>query len=192
MTSDGTCGQGRKVSLVAPMLESSWAHISMPYLIVQLGVVTEHLNRKWFERNTGRAVNDVRKRIPAPGDPVDEGHSGRNGRGGPPLFFTSGGSVCAIEGPDQGRRPRTQSRIAQGPFGLPSRPPRKPDASVFQSRPLWKDRGPHHAPVQIASNPKARGQLYTGPESFSTIFVDSSASTRYQHFLLISAAWSWR
>jgi predicted phage-related endonuclease len=35
-------------------------------LIVQLGVVTEALNRQWFERNTGRAVKDVQKRIQHP------------------------------------------------------------------------------------------------------------------------------
>jgi len=143
-------------------------------LIVQLGVVTEQVSRKWFERNTGRAVKDDQKRIQHPVIRWMGGQPGRNGRGGPPLFFTSGGSVCAIGGPDRGRRPRTQSRIAQGPFGLPSRLLRKPGAFVFQSRPPWKDRGPQRAPVQIASNPKARGQLYTGPESFSTIFVDSS------------------
>ena len=28
-------------------------------LIVQLGCVTEDLNRQWFERNTGQAVTDV-------------------------------------------------------------------------------------------------------------------------------------
>src|SRR5580704_8085584 len=32
-------------------------------LIVQLGVVTEHLNRQWFERNTGLAVKDVQRRV---------------------------------------------------------------------------------------------------------------------------------
>jgi predicted phage-related endonuclease len=30
-------------------------------LIVQLGVVTEDLNRQWFERNTRRAVKDVQR-----------------------------------------------------------------------------------------------------------------------------------
>jgi predicted phage-related endonuclease len=35
-------------------------------LIVQLGVVTERLNRQWFERNTGRAVKDVQKRVRHP------------------------------------------------------------------------------------------------------------------------------
>jgi predicted phage-related endonuclease len=35
-------------------------------LIVQLGVVTEPLNRQWFERNTGRAITDVQKRIQHP------------------------------------------------------------------------------------------------------------------------------
>ena len=35
-------------------------------LLVQLGVVTEHLNRQWFERNTGRAVKDMQKRVRHP------------------------------------------------------------------------------------------------------------------------------
>src|SRR6266571_4376520 len=32
-------------------------------LIVQLGVATEELNRAWFERNSGRSVRDVQRRI---------------------------------------------------------------------------------------------------------------------------------
>src|SRR5437868_4234361 len=32
-------------------------------LIVQLGTATEHLNRHWYERNTGRVVTDVQKRV---------------------------------------------------------------------------------------------------------------------------------
>jgi hypothetical protein len=32
-------------------------------LIVQLGAATEDLNRSWFERNTGRRVTDVQRRI---------------------------------------------------------------------------------------------------------------------------------
>jgi predicted phage-related endonuclease len=35
-------------------------------LIVQLGLVTETLNRLWFERNTGRSIKDVQKRIHHP------------------------------------------------------------------------------------------------------------------------------
>ena len=35
-------------------------------LIVQLGAVTEQLNRQWFEKNTGRAITDVQKRIRHP------------------------------------------------------------------------------------------------------------------------------
>src|SRR5258708_15920458 len=31
-------------------------------LIVQLGVVTEHLNRHWYERNTGHAIKDAQRR----------------------------------------------------------------------------------------------------------------------------------
>ena len=32
-------------------------------LIVQLGTVTEDLNRRWYERNTGHAIKDVQRRI---------------------------------------------------------------------------------------------------------------------------------
>src|SRR3989442_8536843 len=32
-------------------------------LIVQLGVATEELNRAWYERNTGRSVRDVQRRV---------------------------------------------------------------------------------------------------------------------------------
>jgi predicted phage-related endonuclease len=35
-------------------------------LIVQLGVATEALNRRWFERNTGRTLEDVQRRIRHP------------------------------------------------------------------------------------------------------------------------------
>jgi predicted phage-related endonuclease len=35
-------------------------------LIVQLGVVTEHLNRQWYERNTGHAIKDVQRRVSHP------------------------------------------------------------------------------------------------------------------------------
>ena len=31
-------------------------------LIVQLGSVTEELNRRWYERNTGQVVTDVQRR----------------------------------------------------------------------------------------------------------------------------------
>jgi hypothetical protein len=35
-------------------------------LVVQLGVVTEALNRSWYERNTGRAVSDVQRWVQHP------------------------------------------------------------------------------------------------------------------------------
>jgi predicted phage-related endonuclease len=35
-------------------------------LIVQLGVVTEELNRRWYQANTGQAISDVQKRIRHP------------------------------------------------------------------------------------------------------------------------------
>src|SRR4051812_11978475 len=35
-------------------------------LVVQLGRVTEDLNRRWYELNTGRGVKDVQKRVRHP------------------------------------------------------------------------------------------------------------------------------
>jgi predicted phage-related endonuclease len=35
-------------------------------LIVQLGTVTEDLNRRWYERNTGNAIRDVQRRVQHP------------------------------------------------------------------------------------------------------------------------------
>jgi predicted phage-related endonuclease len=36
-------------------------------LIVQLGVVTEELNRQWYEANTGQVITDVQKHVRHPG-----------------------------------------------------------------------------------------------------------------------------
>src|SRR6266853_3719314 len=35
-------------------------------LVVQLGLATEDLNRRWYEANTGRVITDVQKRIRHP------------------------------------------------------------------------------------------------------------------------------
>ena len=32
-------------------------------LIVQLGVVTEDLNRRWYEANTGQVITDIQRRV---------------------------------------------------------------------------------------------------------------------------------
>src|SRR6476661_1551437 len=59
-------------SLAARTPGLSWAATKPPEaepedlsgnLIVQLGVATEELNRSWFERNTGRQVRDVQRRV---------------------------------------------------------------------------------------------------------------------------------
>src|SRR3984957_14380313 len=36
-------------------------------LIVQLGVVTEELNRRWYEANSGQVITDVQKHVRHPG-----------------------------------------------------------------------------------------------------------------------------
>jgi predicted phage-related endonuclease len=33
-------------------------------LVVQLGMATEELNRRWYEANTGQVVTDIQKRAP--------------------------------------------------------------------------------------------------------------------------------
>ena len=38
-------------------------------LIVQLGAVTEELNRRWYEANTGQAITDVQRRVRHPAVP---------------------------------------------------------------------------------------------------------------------------
>ena len=55
-------------------------------LIVQLGLVTEPLNRHWFERNTGYVIKEVQAAGPAPGDPLDGGDAGRHGRAAGAVF----------------------------------------------------------------------------------------------------------
>ena len=35
-------------------------------LVVQLGVATEALNRSWYERNTGRVLKDIQRRVRHP------------------------------------------------------------------------------------------------------------------------------
>ena len=49
-------------------------------LIVQLGIVTEDLNRRWYEANTGQVITDVQKHVRHPGDPLDGGDARRAGR----------------------------------------------------------------------------------------------------------------
>src|SRR3954466_7022266 len=50
-------------------------------LIVQLGTVTEALNRRWYERNTGKSVTEVQRRVFHPIKGVDGRNLGRPGRG---------------------------------------------------------------------------------------------------------------
>ena len=50
-------------------------------LIVQLGVVTEDLNRHWYERNTGPRGHRGAALCAASGEPLDGGDPRRDGRG---------------------------------------------------------------------------------------------------------------
>ena len=50
-------------------------------LIVQLGLATEELNRRWYEANTGQAGRGRPAAGLPPGSAVDGGHSGWPGRG---------------------------------------------------------------------------------------------------------------
>jgi hypothetical protein len=42
-------------------------------LTVQLGTVTEDLNRRWYERNNGHAVKDAQRRVLHPRPQMDRG-----------------------------------------------------------------------------------------------------------------------
>ena len=50
-------------------------------LIVQLGVVTEDLNRRWYEANTGQVITDIQRRVLSSGAALDGGYTGWPGRG---------------------------------------------------------------------------------------------------------------
>ena len=54
-------------------------------LVVQLGAVTEDLNRRWYETNTGQVIIDIQAANPPSGAALDGGHalwtgSGQRGR----------------------------------------------------------------------------------------------------------------
>src|SRR4051794_28572819 len=51
-------------------------------LIVQLGLVTEDLNRRWYERNSGQTVTDVQRRGRPPGVRWGGGAPAGGGAGG--------------------------------------------------------------------------------------------------------------
>ena len=75
----------------APTLGLLWAIMKPPYfgfggknvgrsrrkkdrsanLLVQLGVVTEDLNRRWYEANSGQVIVDVQRRIRHPASALD-------------------------------------------------------------------------------------------------------------------------
>jgi hypothetical protein len=50
-------------------------------LIVQLGLVTEELNRRWYEANTGNVIADVQAASPPSDRPVDWRYPRRPRRG---------------------------------------------------------------------------------------------------------------
>ena len=49
-------------------------------LIVQLGLATEKLNRRWYQANTGRVITDVQKWRPPPDTALDGGDARRSSR----------------------------------------------------------------------------------------------------------------
>jgi len=50
-------------------------------LVVQLGLATEPLNRRWFEKRTGQVIKGRPKLGPPPSYPLDGCHAGWDGRG---------------------------------------------------------------------------------------------------------------
>src|SRR5712672_2791360 len=48
-------------------------------LIVQLGLVTEDLNRRWYEQNSGHRISDIQRHAVHKTHPLDGRHPGRTG-----------------------------------------------------------------------------------------------------------------
>ena len=62
-------------------------------LIVQLGVVTEELNRRWYEANTGQVITDIQKHVRHPTHPLARRHA-RRARSGRAAPSSSRSSCC--------------------------------------------------------------------------------------------------
>ena len=77
-------------------------------LVVQLGIVTEALNRHWYERNTGQVVTAVQRRVQHPVVRLDGGYTGRHVEGTGAVFEPS--SCCRGRSL---RRRQPQKYIAQ-------------------------------------------------------------------------------
>src|ERR1700716_231785 len=58
MTKPALFGSGERGELAPEDLSDN--------LAVQLGTVTEELNRRWYQRNTGHTIKDVQRRIQHP------------------------------------------------------------------------------------------------------------------------------
>ena len=59
MTRPPCCGCGRNGAKPSPRILSG-------NLIVQLGLATEELNRRWYEANSGQAITDIRQQVRHP------------------------------------------------------------------------------------------------------------------------------
>ena len=77
-------------------------------LIVQLGVATEDLNRRWYEANSGQVITDVQTARPPSGLALDGGHPGRPG--GSPAARCSRPSSCCPGRSRKRRPPRNTCR----------------------------------------------------------------------------------
>jgi YqaJ-like viral recombinase domain len=93
-------------------------------LIVQLGLVTEDLNRQWYERNTGRAITDVQSRIKQSVDMagtrarVDDPHAFlrlRNRTPAPPPFSSINSTPAASSASCSFARASTDTRGPKPP-----------------------------------------------------------------------------
>ena len=91
-------------------------------LIVQLGVVTEDLNRRWYEANTGQVITDVQRRIRHPvlrwmGATLDGRVAGKRGRVRGQVH-----AALVVLGGSGGRRNTCRSCSTICGWSLPGRP----------------------------------------------------------------------
>ena len=73
-------------------------------LIVQLGLATEDLNRRWYEANTGQVITDIQRRI---FHPALSGWSDPDGRVWAAMRCSKPSSCCRGRSRRRGRWPST-------------------------------------------------------------------------------------
>ena len=124
-------------------------------LIVQLGVVTEHLNRHWYERNTGQVVTEVQRRVCHPVNRWMAATLGRDGRGDRGGVRGQVHAAMVVLGGRCGRE--AHGRSCSTTCG--SRPPRTAVLSIITGGGKWVE-------ITIPADPLYQHLLLTAEKKF--------------------------